>query len=218
MNLTVTLDDIATLVTTKSVFKKSVAKETKKHINQLEKEIMALKEQFAALQVAFANQDVAIKTEFDQVKAKLEALHSENGNLKTAFDALKVELDAIKDDISGVDLSTLIKGVDDSIAKIDAISESDVPPADTTPPAIPTGLAASNVTADSLDLTWTEDDVDAVAFEVFQDGVKVGDPTSSSFAVTGLSANTDYVFEVTAVDAAGNISSASDALTVTTAA
>lgn len=218
MNLHITLDDLATLVTTKKVFKDAVAEETNKNINELEKIIMALKDQFAALQVAFANQDVAIKTEFDQVKAKLEALHNESATLQAAFDALKAELDALKGSIEGVDLAPLIAGVDASIAKIDSISESDVPPPDTTPPAIPTDLAATNVTASGVDLSWVEADPDAVGFEVFQDGTKVGDATSNNFSISGLAPETSYVFAVTAKDAAGNVSSPSDGVSVTTTA
>ena len=217
MNLQITLDDLATLVTTKKVFKDAVADESKKYIDQLEIKIMALKDQFVALQAAFADQDVTIKTEFDQVKAKFEALHNANNELQANFNALKVELDALKDDVAGVALQSLIDGVQGSIAKIDAISESDVPPADTTPPAIPTDLSAANITAEGFDLSWTAD-ADAVKFEIFQDGTKVGDSDVASFAVTGLAAETAYDFAVNAADAAGNVSSMSDVLNVTTIA
>lgn len=215
MNLQITLDDLATLVTTKKVFKDAVAEESQKYTNQLEKEIMTLKEQVVVLQAALVDQDTAIKTEFDQVKAKLEALHTENGNLQTAFDALKAELDALKDSVEGVDLQPFIDEVQGSISKIDAISESDVPPADTTPPSIPTGLTAANITDVSADLSW-DANADAAMFHVFQDGTEIGSGAENSFAVTGLTSATAYSFTVSAEDAAGNVSSVSDAVVVTT--
>lgn len=213
MSLTITLDDLATLVTTKKVFKDAVAEETKKNTIELENNIMVLKEQLEALKVAVADQTVAIKTEFDQVKAKFEAQKAEIQNLKDAVDALEDKVA----EFEGLDASAELQAVKDSLAAIDAISESDVPPADTTPPAIPVDLVASNVTASGADLSWTAD-ADAVAFEIFQDGTKVGDSTSASFSVSGLAPETAYMFSVNAADAAGNVSSQSDAVSVTTTA
>ena len=63
-----------------------------------------------------------------------------------------------------------------------------------------------------------EKNADAVKFEIFQDGTKVGDSDVASFAVTGLAAETAYDFAVNAADAAGNVSSMSDVLNVTTIA
>lgn len=213
MNLTITLDDVATLVTTKKVFKDGVAEESKKYISELEKNIMVLKDQLAELKVAVSNQTVAIKTEFDQVKAKFEAQQNEIQNLKDAVDALEDKVA----EFEGLDASAELQAVKDSIAAIDAISESDVPPADTTPPAIPVDVVASNITASGADLSWTAD-ADAVKFEIFQDGEKVGEATSASFSVTGLTPETSYMFSVNAADAAGNISGQSDAVAVTTIA
>ncbi len=213
MNLHITLDDLATLVTTKEAFKKGVAEEAKKYINELENNIMALKDQLAELKTAVADQTVAIKTEFDEVKAKFEAQQAEIDTLEEAVDALEAKLD----EFEGLDASAEVQAIKDSIAKINEISESDVPPADTTPPAIPTDLAATNVTANGVDLSWVADS-DAVAFEVFQDGTKVGDATSNNFSVSGLTAETAYAFSVAAKDAAGNTSSQSDSVSVTTTA
>ena len=211
MDLTITLDDLATIVVTKPAFKAGVAEEVKNHKIQLEKEIMILKEQLEQLKVAVATQTVAIKTEFDQVKAKFESQGSEIGNLKKAVAALEVKIG----EFESLDASAELKAINDSLAAIDAISESDVPPADTTPPAIPLSLVATNTTAVGTDLAWNSDP-DVAMYNVFQDGIKVGSATVSAFSVTGLTSATAYSFTVSAKDAAGNESSQSDALAVTT--
>jgi chitodextrinase len=94
------------------------------------------------------------------------------------------------------------------------------PTPDTTPPTAPTGLAAADVTATSLTLSWTAatDDIGVSSYEVRRDGVAVGTASVPSFTVTGLTAETAYSFTVLARDAAGNTSAPSAALSVTTAA
>ncbi len=93
--------------------------------------------------------------------------------------------------------------------------------ADTTPPAAPAGLAASAVTATAFTLTWTAatDDVAAKSYEIYKNGTLLGTTTTKlTFSVTGLAPLTAYAMTVKAKDAAGNISTASAALSVTTAA
>jgi hypothetical protein len=94
------------------------------------------------------------------------------------------------------------------------------PPTDTTAPAAPTGLAADAVTATGLTLRWAAatDDVAVTSYEVRRDGTAIGTASVTTFAVTGLTAETAYRFTVVARDAAGNVSASSAALAVTTAA
>ncbi|HEY8373043.1 MAG TPA: glycoside hydrolase family 18 chitinase [Pseudonocardiaceae bacterium] len=93
------------------------------------------------------------------------------------------------------------------------------PGPDTQAPTAPANLRATAVTASSVTLAWdaATDDVGVTGYEVFRDGTGVGTTTSTSFTVTGLAAQTGYTFTVRARDAAGNVSAASDPLTVTTA-
>jgi chitodextrinase len=90
---------------------------------------------------------------------------------------------------------------------------------DTTPPTAPTNLSTTSVTSSSVALRWTAatDDVGVVVYQLYVNGVLSRTMTTLSATVTGLSANTSYTFTVTALDAAGNISSASTPLTVKTA-
>jgi chitodextrinase len=89
---------------------------------------------------------------------------------------------------------------------------------DTQPPTAPTNLTASNITDTSASLSWTAstDNVGVTGYEVFESGSSIGTVTSTSANVTGLVANTSYVFTVRAFDAAGNNSAFSNTANVTT--
>ena len=92
--------------------------------------------------------------------------------------------------------------------------------ADTQAPTAPTNLASSNVTQSSLTLSWTAstDNVAVTGYDIYRNGVKINSAlvTTTSYAVTGLTALTAYQFYVNAKDAAGNTSANSAAITVTT--
>jgi chitodextrinase len=77
---------------------------------------------------------------------------------------------------------------------------------DSTPPSTPTGLAASNVTQTSLDLSWntSRDDVAVAGYDVYRAGTKMATVTSTSSSQTGLACGASYAFGVVAFDAAGN--------------
>ena len=100
-----------------------------------------------------------------------------------------------------------------------ALNVTTATPADTEAPSVVTGLASSNVTETSFDLSWSAstDNVGVVSYEIFQDGVSIGTTGATTLSVSGLSASTTYAMTVTASDAAGNTSAASSALNVTTA-
>ncbi|MGG5488434.1 GEVED domain-containing protein, partial [Gaetbulibacter sp. PBL-D1] len=77
---------------------------------------------------------------------------------------------------------------------------------------------ASNTTDTSTDLSWnaSTDNVGVTAYNVYQDGSLIASTPSTSYQVTGLSPSTTYAFYVTALDAAGNMSSQSNTVNVTT--
>lgn len=89
---------------------------------------------------------------------------------------------------------------------------------DTQAPMAPGGLSASGTTQTNTNLSWSAstDNVGVTGYNVYQDGVNVGSVTGTSAAVSGLSAGTSYSFYVTAYDAAGNESAASNTANVTT--
>ncbi|WP_051269841.1 reprolysin-like metallopeptidase [Flavobacterium suncheonense] len=89
--------------------------------------------------------------------------------------------------------------------------------ADTTAPTAST-LSASGTTTSSTNLSWTAatDNTGVTGYNVYQNGVLKTTTTATSLVVSGLSASTTYNFYVTAKDAAGNVSTASNIVTVTT--
>jgi chitodextrinase len=81
------------------------------------------------------------------------------------------------------------------------------PPAnsDTEAPCAPLNLTAT-VTFTNVQLAWLPamDNVEVVSYNVYQDGVQIGTTADLQAFIAGLTPLTDYVFGVSAVDAAGN--------------
>jgi polygalacturonase len=111
------------------------------------------------------------------------------------------------------------------------ISSAAPPPPDTQPPTVPTGLAATTVTASSVTLSWNASSdlpnpggAGVGGYYVYLNGntttpiATVSSGTSTT--ISGLSAATSYTFQVAAFDLAApsNVSTPSGALSVTTQA
>ena len=93
------------------------------------------------------------------------------------------------------------------------------PGCDVVAPEIPDGLVAGKVTSSSFVLSWKpSSDNDRISgYDVFKDGVKIGNTTiDTSMNIYGLAQNTSYSITVKAKDPSGNISGASAALIVIT--
>ena len=90
--------------------------------------------------------------------------------------------------------------------------------ADTEAPSAPTNLSANNVTETTVDLSWnaSSDNVGVTGYDVYQGSSLLGSATGTTAQITGLTANTSYSFYVEAKDAEGNISAASNTVSVTT--
>ena len=93
---------------------------------------------------------------------------------------------------------------------------------DTQPPTSPTGLAATTVTASAVALSWTAstDNVGVAGYTVYRDGTALGTTAASTTTYTDstVAASTIYSYTVDAFDIAGNHSTASTVLPVTTPA
>lgn len=94
------------------------------------------------------------------------------------------------------------------------------PAVDTTPPSIPAGVTASNLTPTGFTLSWSasSDDVGVSGYEVQVDGAVYATTSGTTVVVSGRTAATSYAVRVRAQDTAGNYSPLSSAVTVTTPA
>lgn len=95
------------------------------------------------------------------------------------------------------------------------------PVSDTEDPTTPTGLASSNITPTGFTIDWIEstDDTGVVSYTVLINTVPVSTVTGgTTYNASELSAETNYDVTIIANDAAGNSSTPSDFLAVTTTA
>ena len=90
--------------------------------------------------------------------------------------------------------------------------------ADTQAPTAPASLAASNVAQTTLSLNWSAstDNVAVTGYDVYRGATKIKSVTGTSTNISGLTAATAYTFSIKAKDAAGNVSSLSNIVNVTT--
>lgn len=102
---------------------------------------------------------------------------------------------------------------DPDITEVEAESETD-----TQAPTVPTAFTVSNITVNSVDLSWEDssDNVSVTGYTIYLDGNETAEVTSTSYTVNDLSPNTEYTFAVSAFDAAGNESLQSASETITT--
>ena len=87
-------------------------------------------------------------------------------------------------------------------------------------PSIPTGLHSTNVGTRSVSIAWDASAGNVTGYEVYQDGVRVTTttPMATSFTATGLSPDTNYNFQVSALGQEGTSSGLSMPLLVRTTA
>ena len=90
---------------------------------------------------------------------------------------------------------------------------------DSTPPSVPTNLSATTVSGTQIDLSWTassdaESGIDH--YNVYRDTAYIGQSSNTTYSDTGLSGNTQYSYEVTAVNGVGLESGKSTADSATT--
>ena len=78
---------------------------------------------------------------------------------------------------------------------------------DRTSPTIPSDVKGQTAETSAI-ISWTAstDNVGVTGYNIYQDEVKIGTTTDTSFTTTGLTASTQYVFKIEAFDAAGNVS------------
>ena len=88
---------------------------------------------------------------------------------------------------------------------------------DASPPTAPTGLTASPAGPATIDLAWiaSADNVGVSGYIVRRNGAQIATPATTNYSDTGLSPGTTYSYSVAASDAAGNVSTATNASATT---
>ena len=91
-------------------------------------------------------------------------------------------------------------------------------PPDTEAPTAPTNLTANNTTPFTIELSWnpSTDNVGVTGYDIYQNGSFIANVFGTIYNVTGLNPSTNYSFYVIARDAAGNSSTQSNTVNVTT--
>lgn len=146
-------------------------------------------------------------------------LWSQTGNQGDTWNSVSVDLSAYLGESIQFRLDRVTGGTwqaDIAIDGFNVTAGTGVP--DTEAPTAPSSLAASNTTTSTTDLNWTAstDNVAVTGYNIYQDGALIDTAPSNSYTATGLASSTSYDFYVTAFDAAGNESAASNTVTITT--
>ena len=105
-------------------------------------------------------------------------------------------------------------------ASIGAATSSCTPPADTTPPSVPQGMAFAGTLETSVSLVWlaATDNVGVAGYRLFRNGTAVATVTTLGYTYGGLACGTSYTFALEAFDAAGNASNRAQATGTTSTA
>src|SRR5574341_530907 len=87
-------------------------------------------------------------------------------------------------------------------------------------PTAPSNLTATTASSSQINLSWTAstDNIGVAGYYVYRNGVQVAITSATSYSDMGLNSSTTYSYYVTAYDAAGNVSLASNTATATTSA
>jgi chitodextrinase len=141
----------------------------------------------------------------------------QNGVLKTTTTATTLAVTGLTA-LTTYNFYVLAKDVaGNSSASSNTVNLTTLAPADTTAPTTST-LSASGTTTSSTNLSWTAatDNVGVTGYNVYQNGTLKTTTTATSLALASLTASTTYSFYIVAKDATGNLSAASNILSVNT--
>jgi hypothetical protein len=123
--------------------------------------------------------------------------------------------------VSSLNDGLLGTAVFDNVFVAGSTSPPPPPVMDVTPPTVPTGLQATAVGPNQINLGWSassDSGTGVAGYRIYRGGVPVGTATTISYTDSGLSANTFYTYTVRAYDAAApaNESAPSSSASATT--
>ncbi|WP_082422457.1 endonuclease [Aquimarina longa] len=89
---------------------------------------------------------------------------------------------------------------------------------DTESPSTPDNLVVSNITKNSVQLSWdpSTDNIDVKGYTIYKDNSILTTTTATSYTISSLTSGTTYRFKVQAYDAAENTSLVSNSISATT--
>ena len=124
--------------------------------------------------------------------------------------------------IAGATYTYVIRAFDaaNNTASSNALTVNTPNEIDNTAPSKPTGLMATSSTSSSISLSWnaSTDNIGVTHYVIYRDSVQIGSVSNTTFTDTSVQAETLYQYRVAAADAASNISTQSDPLTITSPA
>ena len=146
----------------------------------------------------------------DSVATSFNLLTSDFSADSTGFDKVLDNTKVVIDTATGgvtVTASDATTGITGTIVSTTAPIDT---AADTAAPTAPTGLAALPASTSSVVLTWTAsaDNVGIAGYNIYRDGSKIATSPYPVYTDSGRTSGTSYVYEVEALDGAGNVSAA----------
>ena len=156
-------------------------------------------------------------------EAQGEAVHVESSAVILEWDQVKGASSYLvkwnDQEVKTSDTRIRIEGLESGVTydfNIFALNTKDVPSenaieihgittTDVVKPGVVTEIKATPVDEDSAKLTWTAPaDTDVASYNIYQNGVKIGDSKTTEFTMDKLEVGTVYEVRITAVDNAGN--------------
>ncbi len=133
---------------------------------------------------------------------KVTICHYPPGN-STAYETITVNASALKTHL----------GHGDTVGTCPSSSDAVVP-------STPTNLIATAISPTQINLSWSSstDNVGVSGYKIYRSGIQIATSTTNSYSNIGLTPSTTYSYNVSAYDAAGNISEQSSSVSATTLA
>ena len=149
--------------------------------------------------------------------ANYTSLWSQNGNLGNSWNQASLDISSYTGSVVKVQFKGLTGSSwrsDMAIDNIRVISST----VDTEAPTAPTNLVSSNITSNSVTLSWeaATDNIGVTAYDVYQGANLIATVDGLVHIASGLTPNTAYSFSVIAKDGAGNSSPSSNVINATT--
>jgi hypothetical protein len=111
-----------------------------------------------------------------------------------------------------------VTGTAGSLSRSATFGLTVVAPVDTARPSVPGKPVATVVSSSQINLSWaaSTDNVGVAGYRVYRNGTLIATTTGTTYQNTGLAANTNYSYRVSAYDAANNESAQSSATSAKT--